>query len=55
MKKIRALIIEDEAPARELIKFMLQDHPDIEVAGECGDGFLRCQGDKGKTPRPDIS
>jgi two-component system LytT family response regulator len=50
MKKIRALIIEDEAPARELIKFMLQDHPDIEVAGECGDGFCGAREIKEKHP-----
>jgi two-component system LytT family response regulator len=50
MKKIRALIIEDEAPARELIKFMLKDHPDIEVAGECGDGFCGAREIKEKHP-----
>ncbi len=32
MKKIKALIIEDEAPARELIKYMLKEHPEIEIA-----------------------
>jgi two-component system LytT family response regulator len=39
MKNIRVLIIEDETPARELIKYMLKDHPGIEVVGECADGF----------------
>ena len=39
MKTIRALIIEDEAPARELIRFMLADHPEVEIVGECVDGF----------------
>lgn len=50
MKKIRALIIEDEAPARELIKFMLKDHPEIDVAGECGDGFCGAREIKEKHP-----
>jgi len=52
MKKIRALIIEDEAPARELIKFMLKDHPEIEVVGECGDGF--CGAREIKEQHPDL-
>lgn len=50
MKTIRALIIEDEAPARELIKYMLRDHPDIEVVGECGDGFCGAREIKEKHP-----
>lgn len=50
MKKIRALIIEDEAPARELIKFMIKDHPEIEVVGECGDGFCGAREIKEKHP-----
>ncbi len=52
MKKIRALIIEDEAPARELIRYMLADHPEIEIAGECGDGF--CGAREIKEKRPDL-
>jgi two-component system LytT family response regulator len=50
MKKIRVLIIEDEAPARDLIKFMLRDHPEIEVTGECGDGFCGVREIKEKHP-----
>ncbi len=50
MKKIRALIIEDEAPARELIKFMLKDHPEIDISGECGDGFCGAREIKEKHP-----
>jgi len=52
MKKIRALIIEDESPARDLIRFMLKDHPEIEVVGECGDGF--CGAKEIKEKRPDL-
>jgi two-component system LytT family response regulator len=39
MKKIRTLIIEDEAPARELLKHYLNDYPEIELIAECADGF----------------
>ena len=52
MKKIRALIIEDESPARDLLRFMLKDHPEIEVIGECGDGF--CGAKEIKEKRPDL-
>ena len=52
MKKIRALIIEDESPARDLLRFMLKDHPEIEVIGECGDGF--CCAKEIKEKRPDL-
>src|SRR5665647_460992 len=50
MKKIRVLIIEDETPARELIKYMLKDHPEIEVVGECADGFCGAREIKEKHP-----
>jgi two-component system LytT family response regulator len=36
--KIRALIVDDEPPARELIATLLRDEPDVEVVGECGNG-----------------
>jgi two-component system LytT family response regulator len=39
MEKIRTLIIEDEAPAREIIKHYLKDLDSIEVIAECSDGF----------------
>jgi len=52
MKNIRVLIIEDETPARELIKYMLKDHPGIEVVGECADGF--CGAREIKEKRPDL-
>lgn len=39
MKKLRTLIIDDETPAREIIKHYLHDFEDIEVIGECQDGF----------------
>jgi two-component system LytT family response regulator len=39
MEKIRTIIIEDEAPAREIIKHYLKELDYIDVIAECGDGF----------------
>jgi two-component system LytT family response regulator len=39
MEKIRTVIIEDEAPARDIIKYYLKELDSIEVIAECGDGF----------------
>jgi len=39
MKKYKALIIEDEQPARDLLKVFLKDFPAIELLEECTDGF----------------
>ena len=39
METIRALIIDDEKPARDLIRAFLRSFPQIEVAGECANGF----------------
>jgi two-component system, LytTR family, response regulator len=39
MTKLRTIIIEDEAPARELLKHYLKDYNEIEVIAECHDGF----------------
>jgi two-component system LytT family response regulator len=36
--KIRALIVDDERLARALLKKMLADEADVEVAGECANG-----------------
>jgi len=36
---IRAIIVEDEAPARDLIKAFLKSHENIELVDECADGF----------------
>jgi two-component system, LytTR family, response regulator len=37
--KIRTLIVDDEPLAREWVRNGLQDEPDVEIIGECGDGF----------------
>jgi two-component system LytT family response regulator len=39
MEKIKTIIIDDEAPARELIKHYLKELDSIEVIKECADGF----------------
>jgi two-component system, LytTR family, response regulator len=39
MEKIRTVIIEDEAPAREIIKHYLKELDNIELIAECADGF----------------
>ncbi|MBW6502225.1 MAG: LytTR family transcriptional regulator DNA-binding domain-containing protein [Bacteroidales bacterium] len=39
MDKIRTVIIDDEAPARDLIKHYLKEFDYIEVIAECSDGF----------------
>lgn len=37
--KLRVIIVEDESPARELIKAFLKSHENIEILTECSDGF----------------
>lgn len=39
MEKIRTVIVEDEAPARDIIKHYLADLDYIEIIAECSDGF----------------
>lgn len=39
MNKIRAIIIDDEPLAREVIKAYLKNAEDIVIVSECGDGF----------------
>lgn len=36
---IRTILIDDESLARDIVKHYLNDFPDIEVVGECSDGF----------------
>jgi two-component system, LytTR family, response regulator len=37
--RIRVLIVDDEELARQVLREFLADHPEIEVAGECANGF----------------
>ncbi len=39
MKKLKVVIIEDEAPARDLLKAYLSNETDIEITEECENGF----------------
>jgi len=39
MNKLRTVIIEDEAPARDLVKAYIKTNSNIELIGECQDGF----------------
>lgn len=39
MKKIKTVIIDDETPAREIIKHYLKEVDSVEVIAECADGF----------------
>ena len=38
-EKIRALIVDDEDLARQIIREMLQAHSEVEISGECSNGF----------------
>jgi two-component system LytT family response regulator len=39
MPQIKTLIIDDEAPARQIVRTYLADQPDIIILGECENGF----------------
>jgi two-component system, LytTR family, response regulator len=41
--KIRTLIVDDEPLAREWVRNGLQEESDLEIVGECGDGFEAVQ------------
>ncbi|MDR1865436.1 MAG: LytTR family transcriptional regulator DNA-binding domain-containing protein [Bacteroidales bacterium] len=36
---VRIIIVDDEAPARDLIRYYLQPYPDADIAGEADNGF----------------
>jgi two-component system LytT family response regulator len=38
-RKIRAVIVEDEELARQILREMLRAHAEVEVVGECANGF----------------
>lgn len=39
MEKIRAIIVEDETPAVDLVREYLKSYPEIEIVDICNDGF----------------
>jgi two-component system, LytTR family, response regulator len=52
MDRIRTIIADDEPFARELLREMLEEHRDIEVVAECGDG--RAVVDTIRSTTPDL-
>ncbi len=50
--KIRALIVDDEQLARQRVRLLLGEEPDIEVIDECEDGFEAV--DQIQATRPDL-
>jgi two-component system LytT family response regulator len=38
MKQVRTLIVDDEEPARELLRAFLERHTEVHIVGEAGDG-----------------
>jgi len=47
---IKAVIIEDEEPARSIIKHFLQKHESVEIVAECADGYCGLMSIKEKAP-----
>ncbi len=52
MKKIRVLVVEDQAVVREGIVAILSFQPDIEVVGQAGDGLEAVE--QARRTRPDV-
>lgn len=52
MSAIRALLVDDESPAREELKFLLRAYPDFVVAGEAEDGVAALEAYR--TDKPDL-
>ena len=52
MSAIRALLVDDESPAREELKFLLRAYPDFFVAGEAEDGISALEAYR--TGKPDL-
>ncbi len=50
--KIRTLIVDDEHLARERLRLLLAEEPDVEIVGECGDGFEAA--DRIQSSAPDL-
>jgi len=50
MKKIRTLIVDDEALARDRLRQLLQNEPEVELIGECADGHTAVATIRQQTP-----
>lgn len=50
--KLRALIVDDEELARQRLRLLLRDEPDVEAVAECADGFEAVE--QIQTTKPDV-
>ncbi|MCC7377389.1 MAG: response regulator transcription factor [Verrucomicrobiales bacterium] len=50
--KIQALIVDDEPLARQRVRLLLEEEPDVQVVGECEDGFKAL--DRISSAKPDL-
>ena len=50
--KIRTLIVDDEELARQRVRLLLDEEPDVEIIGESGDGFQAV--DEIQASKPDL-
>jgi two-component system LytT family response regulator len=50
MKKIRTLIVDDESLARDRLRQLLQNEPEVEIIGECSDGHAAVATIQKKSP-----
>jgi two-component system LytT family response regulator len=50
MKKIRTLIVDDESLARDRLRQLLQNEPEVEIIGECSDGHTAVATIQKKSP-----
>jgi two-component system LytT family response regulator len=50
--KIRVLIVDDEPLARQRVRLLLNEEPDVEIIGESRDGFEAVE--QIQTTRPDL-
>jgi len=50
--RLRALVVDDEPLARQTLRELLEREPDVEVLGECGDGFAAAEAVR--SGRPDV-
>jgi len=50
MKEIKVIIIDDEAPARDILRHYLKNHPSLKLVEECTDGFAGLKAIKEHNP-----
>ena len=49
-QKIKTLIVDDEPLARQNLRLLLKDDPEIEIVGECGSGREAVRAIKSESP-----